>query len=301
MKAQWQHERDVIKSLRDQEGEARSAEDRGRAAPAHGRLRARVRAALRHDAAARAARSPASTAKVEELRKQGSFLREEVTEDDIAAVVAKWTGIPVEKMLEGEVERLTQDGGPPAPARDRSGRRGHRRRRRGAPRACGPQGSEPPDRQLPVPRPDRRRQDRARARARRVPVRRRARDDPHRHVRVPGEAHGVAGSSARLRATSATTRAASSPRRCAGIRTRVVLLDEMEKAHADVWSVLLQVLDDGRLTDGQGRTVDFKNTVVIMTSNVGSQHLLAHDEGQPHRDGAGSRCASSSGRSVPSS
>ena len=54
----------------------------------------------------------------------------------------------------------------------------------------------------------------------------------------------------------------------------VVLLDEMEKAHADVWNVLLQVLDDGRLTDGQGRTVDFRNTVVIMTSNVGSQHLL---------------------------
>jgi ATP-dependent Clp protease ATP-binding subunit ClpB len=54
----------------------------------------------------------------------------------------------------------------------------------------------------------------------------------------------------------------------------VVLLDEMEKAHADVWSVLLQVLDDGRLTDGQGRTVDFRNTVVIMTSNVGSTHLL---------------------------
>ncbi|HWU89105.1 MAG TPA: AAA family ATPase, partial [Kofleriaceae bacterium] len=54
----------------------------------------------------------------------------------------------------------------------------------------------------------------------------------------------------------------------------VVLLDEMEKAHPDVWSVLLQVLDDGRLTDGQGRTVDFRNAVVIMTSNVGSQQLL---------------------------
>jgi len=54
----------------------------------------------------------------------------------------------------------------------------------------------------------------------------------------------------------------------------VVLLDEMEKAHADVWSILLQVLDDGRLTDGQGRTVDFRNTVVIMTTNVGSTHLL---------------------------
>ena len=54
----------------------------------------------------------------------------------------------------------------------------------------------------------------------------------------------------------------------------VILLDEMEKAHPDVWSVLLQVLDDGRLTDGQGRTVDFRNTVVVMTSNVGSAHLL---------------------------
>jgi ATP-dependent Clp protease ATP-binding subunit ClpB len=54
----------------------------------------------------------------------------------------------------------------------------------------------------------------------------------------------------------------------------VVLLDEIEKAHSDVWSVLLQVLDDGRLTDGQGRTVDFRNSVLIMTSNVGSQHLL---------------------------
>jgi ATP-dependent Clp protease ATP-binding subunit ClpB len=54
----------------------------------------------------------------------------------------------------------------------------------------------------------------------------------------------------------------------------VVLLDEMEKAHPDVWSVLLQVLDDGRLTDAQGRVVDFRNTVVIMTSNVGSQHLI---------------------------
>src|SRR3990172_8971271 len=53
----------------------------------------------------------------------------------------------------------------------------------------------------------------------------------------------------------------------------VVLLDEMEKAHPDVWTVLLQVLDDGRLTDGHGRVVDFKNTVVIMTSNVGSQQL----------------------------
>ena len=58
----------------------------------------------------------------------------------------------------------------------------------------------------------------------------------------------------------------------------VVLFDEIEKAHPDVWNVLLQVLDDGRLTDGQGRTVDFKNTVLILTSNIGSQHIMAIEE-----------------------
>jgi ATP-dependent Clp protease ATP-binding subunit ClpB len=61
----------------------------------------------------------------------------------------------------------------------------------------------------------------------------------------------------------------------------VILFDEIEKAHPDVWNVLLQVLDDGRLTDGQGRTVDFKNTVIILTSNIGSQYLLStSDEAQ---------------------
>ncbi len=58
----------------------------------------------------------------------------------------------------------------------------------------------------------------------------------------------------------------------------MVLFDEIEKAHPDVWNVLLQVLDDGRLTDGQGRTVDFKNTVIILTSNVGSQHVMRLDD-----------------------
>jgi len=65
----------------------------------------------------------------------------------------------------------------------------------------------------------------------------------------------------------------------------VILFDEVEKAHGDVWNVLLQVLDDGRLTDGQGRTVDFKNTVIILTSNVGSAHIQAIDE-RPALDAA---------------
>jgi len=61
----------------------------------------------------------------------------------------------------------------------------------------------------------------------------------------------------------------------------VILFDEVEKAHADVWNVLLQVLDDGRLTDGQGRTVDFKNTLIVLTSNLGSSHLAALKDGEP--------------------
>jgi ATP-dependent Clp protease ATP-binding subunit ClpB len=60
----------------------------------------------------------------------------------------------------------------------------------------------------------------------------------------------------------------------------VLLFDEVEKAHPDVWNVLLQVLDDGRLTDGQGRTVDFKNTVIILTSNIGSHHIQAIEDRQ---------------------
>ncbi len=66
----------------------------------------------------------------------------------------------------------------------------------------------------------------------------------------------------------------------------VVLFDEVEKAHPDVFNVLLQVLDDGRITDSQGRTVDFKNTVIIMTSNIGSRHLLEGVENAEIKEGA---------------
>ena len=73
---------------------------------------------------------------------------------------------------------------------------------------------------------------------------------------------------------------------------QVVLFDEIEKAHPDVFNVLLQVLDDGRLTDGQGRTVDFRNTLIIMTSNLGSEYLVELQDGRIGGDGArqGARC-----------
>ena len=69
----------------------------------------------------------------------------------------------------------------------------------------------------------------------------------------------------------------------------VILLDEIEKAHPDVFNVLLQVLDDGRMTDGQGRTVDFKNTVIVMTSNLGSQ-VIQSMVGEPQERDARMRC-----------
>jgi ATP-dependent Clp protease ATP-binding subunit ClpB len=95
----------------------------------------------------------------------------------------------------------------------------------------------------------------------------------HRHVRVHGEAFGRHASSGRRPDTWDTRRAATSRRIVRRKPYCVILFDEIEKAHPDVFNVLLQVLDDGRLTDGQGRTVNFKNTVLIMTSNLGSQMI----------------------------
>ena len=101
------------------------------------------------------------------------------------------------------------------------------------------------------------------------------------------EKHTVAAWSARLRATSATKRAGSSPRRCGASPSRVVLFDEVEKAHPDVFNALLQILEDGRLTDAQGRSVDFKNTVLIMTSNLGTADLRKSSVGFAKTVGGG--------------
>jgi ATP-dependent Clp protease ATP-binding subunit ClpB len=78
----------------------------------------------------------------------------------------------------------------------------------------------------------------------------------------------------------------------------VILFDEIEKAHPDVFNVLLQILDDGRMTDGHGRTVDFKNTMIIMTSNVGSQFIqeLGEKDREEMEGGSGKRCGPPSSR-----
>ena len=201
------------------------------------------------------------------------LLREEVTPDDIASVVARWTGIPVERLMESESSKLTkledsigcqvigQDRAVAAVAsairRSRAGL-SDTNRPIGSFLFLGPTGVG--------------KTEVARSLCRELF------DDEHAMIRIDMseymERHAVA-------------RLIGSPPGYVGydqggqlteaVRRRpysVVLFDEIEKAHPDVFNVLLQVLDDGRLTDGQGRTIDFSNTIIIMTSNVGSQMIM---------------------------
>ncbi len=210
---------------------------------------------------------------LEQVRASGGFLREEVTEDDIAAVVAKWTGIPVDKMLEGEATRLGsmedrlrlrvigQDDAVVAVAS------AVRRARAGLQDPGKPIGSF-----LFLGPTGVGKTELARALAdflfddERAMVRIDMSEYQEKHTvsRLVGAPPGYVGYDEGGQLTEAVRRRPYA----------IVLLDEIEKAHPDVWSVMLQVLDDGRLTDGHGRVVDFKNTVIIMTSNVGSQHLV---------------------------
>ena len=207
----------------------------------------------------------AMTQRLDDLQRDGAMLKEEVDEEDVAEIVAKWTGIPVSRLMEGEMAKLVRLEERAARARGRPGRGGRRgRRTRSGVRAPG----------SPI---------RTGRSARSCSSARPASARPSSRARSPSSCSTTSarwcastcrstwrstrcrGSSARRRATSATRRAASSPRRCAAGPYAVILLDEIEKAHPDVFNVLLQLMDDGRLTDGQGRTVDFTNTVVIMT------------------------------------
>jgi ATP-dependent Clp protease ATP-binding subunit ClpB len=211
-------------------------------------------------------------ARLAELQKGQRMLKEEVDEEDIAEVVSKWTHIPVSRLMEGEVQKLLhmeerlhqrligQDEAVSAVAnairRARAGLQDPHRPL-GSFLFLGPTGVG--------------KTELARALAEFLF------DDEHSMVRIDmseyQEKHTV---SRMVGAPPGYVGYEEAGQLTEAVRRRpyaVVLLDEIEKAHPEVLNVLLQLLDDGRLTDGKGRTVDFKNTVVIMTSNLGSQYL----------------------------
>jgi len=217
------------------------------------------------------------------LQGPGSLLKEEVTADDIAEIVAKWTGVPVTRLLEGEMAKLIrmeerlhervigQDEAIEAVAdavrRARAGLKDPRRPI-GSFLFLGPTGVG--------------KTELARALAEFLF------DDEQSMVRLDMSEYMEKFAVSRLvGAPPGYVGYEEGGQLTEAVRRRpyqVILLDEIEKAHPDVFNVLLQVLDDGRLTDSQGRTVDFKNTVVIMTSNVGSQIIAASPARPGDRD-----------------
>ena len=210
---------------------------------------------------------------------QGAMLREEVTADDIAGVVSRWTGVPVERMLEGERDKLLRmeevlgqrvigqaDAVRAVSTAVRRARAGLQDPNRplGSFLFLGPTG---------VGKTELTKAlaeflfDDASAMVR---IDMSEFMEKHAVARLIGAPPGYVGYEEGGVLTEAVRRRPY----------QVVLFDEVEKAHGDVFNVLLQVLDDGRLTDGQGRTVDFSNTLIILTSNLGSQFLANMDEGQ---------------------
>jgi len=204
------------------------------------------------------------------LQASGALLKEEVDAEDVAAIVARWTGIPVARLLEGEMDKLIQ-----MEARLRERVVGQEEALRAVANAVrrSRSGLQDPDRPIGsfifLGPTGVGKTELARALAEFLF------DDDHAMVRMDmGEYQEKHTVSRLVGAPPGYVGYEEGGQLTEAVRRRpysVVLLDEIEKAHPEVFNVLLQLLDDGRLTDGQGRTVDFRNTVVIMTSNLGSE------------------------------
>jgi len=288
LRLQWEKEktavektrklREALEAARLEMEAAERAYDLNRVAELrHGKipqLEAQLKQSERAETApTRAGESPETTAKTTAATARGSLFREEVSEDEIAEVVAKWTGVPVTRLVEGERDKLLrledvlhrrvigQDEAvtlvTEAILRARSGIKDPRRPV-GSFLFLGPTGVGKTElaKTLAETLFD--------SEAALVRLDMSEYMEKHSVSRLIGAPPGYVGYDEGGQLTEAVRRKAYA----------VVLFDEIEKAHPDVFNVLLQVLDDGRITDSQGRTVDFKNTVLIMTSNLGSRYLL---------------------------
>ena len=272
MKAQWQAEKDAITRLQDRKAELEDARGEAERATRAGDLQ--QAAEIRYGKVPQLEAAIADEqGRLQEVQSEAKYLKEEVGSEDVAEIVARWTGIPVSRMLESERERLTrledelhrrvvgQDEAVSAVANAvRRARAGLQDPNRpvGSFIFLGPTGVG--------------KTETARALAEFLF------DDERALVRLDMSEYGEKHSVARmLGAPPGYIGFEEGGQLTEAVRRRpysVVLFDEIEKAHPEVFDVLLQILDDGRLTDGQGRTVDFRNTVLIMTSNLGGQWLL---------------------------
>ncbi|WP_333785582.1 ATP-dependent chaperone ClpB [Parolsenella catena] len=276
MKAKWQNEKgaiDQVQDLKRQIDDAKTEEERATRAGDLARA-SELRFSTIPDLQRRYDEAEAA---LNAKQAEGGVLKEEVTSEEIAEVVSAWTGVPVSKMMQGEVEKLQnleselhkrvvgQDAAVNAVAaavrRSRAGL-ADPNRPLGSFFFLGPTGVG--------------KTELAKALADYLFDDERAlvRIDMSEYMekfsvqRLIGAPPGYVGYDEGGQLTEAVRRRPYS----------VILMDEMEKAHPDVFNILLQVLDDGRLTDGQGRVVSFKNTIIIMTSNVGSQAIAAGEQ-----------------------
>ncbi len=276
--AQWERERQGIRRVQELRAELEQATPRGRGGRAQLRPQPRRRTALRPPRRTRAAAGGGGGTAATKQNCEHRLLREVVTEDEIADIVVAWTGIPVSRLKEGEREKLLrldeilhqrvigQDEAvrlvADAIIRARSGIKDPRRPI-GSFIFLGPTGVGKTELAKTLAATLFDSADNI--------VRLDMSEYQERHTvsRLVGAPPGYVGYEEGGQLTEAVRRKPYS----------VVLFDEIEKAHADVFNTLLQVLDDGRITDSQGRTVDFRNTVIIMTSNIGAEHLLRRDDG----------------------
>jgi len=283
LKAQWQNEKKVIdeqRKLQEQIEQLRLDLER---AQRTGDLTEASEIQYGHIPAA-TRELEAHNAKLAEMQRGGvPMLKEEVTEEDIAKVVSAWTGIPVSNLRESEREKLVR-------MEDRLGHRviGQRRAITAVSNAVRRARAGLQDENRPIGSfiflgpTGVGKTELSKALAEFLF------DNEHAMIRIDMSEYMEKHSVARLiGAPPGYVGFEEGGQLSEAVRRKpysVVLFDEIEKAHHDVFNVLLQVLDDGRITDGQGRTVDFKNTVIIMTSNLGSQYILDVEDNPEQRE-----------------